>query len=93
MPFNSGEASSAIKAQELPNSVRSFVLDYGSMGNSHFVTIPYNANAKAGAMVVANFLLSAKAQARKADENVWGDPSVLNMNALNEEQKALFDAL
>lgn len=93
MTFNPGEASSAIKAQELPESVRSFVFDYGSMGNSHFVTIPYNANAKAGAMVVANFLLSPEAQARKADENVWGDPSVLNLNALDADGRALFDAL
>ncbi len=93
MTFNPGEASSAINAQELPDTVRSFVLDYGSMGNSHFVTIPYNANSKAGAMVVANFLLSPQAQARKADENIWGDPTVLNIAALNDEQKALFDAL
>lgn len=93
MTFNPGEASSAINAGELPPSVRSFVMDYGSMGNSHFVTIPYNANAKPGAMVVANFLLSAEAQARKADENVWGDPSVLAINALPAEQKAYFDAL
>lgn len=93
MTFNPGEASSAINASELPPSVRSFVLDYGSMGNSHFVTIPYNANAKAGAMVVANFLLSAEAQARKADENVWGDPSVLAINDLPDAQKAYFDAL
>ncbi|MGJ8527513.1 ABC transporter substrate-binding protein [Maritalea sp.] len=93
MTFNPGEASSAIKASELAGTVRSFVLDYGSMGNSHFVTIPYNANAKAGAMVVADFLLSAEAQAKKADENVWGDPSVLDINALPVEGKALFDAL
>jgi putative thiamine transport system substrate-binding protein len=93
MTFNPGEASSAINASELPPSVRSFVMDYGSMGNSHFVTIPYNAKAKAGAMVVANFLLSAEAQARKADENVWGDPSVLAINDLPDEQKAYFDAL
>ncbi len=93
MTFNPGEASSAINAGELPPSVRSFVLDYGSMGNSHFVTIPYNANAKAGAMVVANFLLSPEAQARKADENVWGDPSVLDVDGLPDDQKAYFEAL
>lgn len=93
MTFNPGEASSAISAQELPATVRSFVLDYGSMGNSHFVTIPYNANAKAGAMVVANFLLSAEAQARKADENAWGDPTVLDINSLSAESRALFETL
>lgn len=93
MTFNPGEASAAIRADELPGTVRSFVLDYGSMGNAHFVTIPFNANAKAGAMVVANFLLSPEAQAKKADETVWGDPTVLNLDALDPEDRALFDAL
>jgi len=93
MTFNPGEASSAITSGQLPESVRSFVLDYGSMGNAHFVTIPANASAKEGAMVVANFLLSPLAQARKARESVWGDPTVLDVGALTGADKALFDAL
>ena len=93
MTFNPGEASSAIAEGIFPDSVRSFVMDYGSIGNAHFVAIPFNANAKAGAMVVANFLLSPEAQARKADENIWGDPTVLAYDKLSAEQKALFDAL
>jgi len=43
----------------------------------HFVAIPFNAKAKEGAQVFANFLLSPEAQAHKADVKVWGDPSVL----------------
>lgn len=93
MTFNPGEASAAIRAEELPDTVRSFVLDYGSMGNAHFLTIPYNANAKAGAMVVANFMLSPEAQAKKADESGWGDPTVLDYAKLDADQKALFDNL
>ena len=93
MTFNPGEASSAINEGLLPDSVRSFVMDYGSIGNAHFVAIPYNANAKAGAMVVANFLISAEAQARKSDEAIWGDPTVLAYDKLSEDEKGLFDAL
>lgn len=93
MTFNLGEASSAINEGLLPETTRSFVLDYGSLGNAHFVTIPFNANAKAGAMVVADFLLSPEAQARKADEAVWGDPSVLSYTKLDAAGKAHFDAL
>lgn len=93
MTFNPGEASSAINEGLLPDTVRSFVLDYGSLGNAHFVTIPYNANAKAGAMVIANILLSPEAQARKADEQVWGDPTVLAYDKLTAEGKSFFDAL
>jgi putative thiamine transport system substrate-binding protein len=60
------------------------------IGNVHFVTIPANAAASAGAQVVANFLLSPTAQLRKADPAIWGDPSVLDAHTLEpEQQKAL----
>ena len=59
----------------------------GSLTNSHFLAIPFNANARAGAKVVANFLLSPAAQARKADPAYWGDPSVLRSDALPDSAK------
>lgn len=93
MTFNPGEASSAISEGLLPETVRSFVMEYGSIGNAHFVAIPYNANAKSGAMVVANFLLSPEAQLRKSDEAIWGDPTVLSYQKLSAQDQALFDAL
>jgi len=93
MTFNPGEASSAIAEGLLPGTTRSFVLDYGTIGNAHFLAIPFDANAKAGAMVVADFLLSPEAQARKADEKVWGDPTVLGYDKLDAAGKALFDDL
>ena len=91
--FNPGDASSSIANQELPDTVRSFTFTNGTIGNSHFVAIPFNANAKEGALVFADFLLSPEAQARKQDPNVWGDPTVLNINSLNVEDKARFEAL
>ncbi len=91
--FNPGSASSAIANNELPDTVRSFVFDGGTIGNSHFVAIPFNANAKAGAMVLANFLLSPEAQARKQDPAVWGDPTVLDVANLKAEDKARFEQL
>lgn len=93
LSFNPSEASSAIAGGELPDTVRTFVLDGGTIGNANFVAIPYNANAKAGAMVVADFLLSPKAQARKQDPKVWGAPTVLDVAALSPEDRARFDAL
>jgi putative thiamine transport system substrate-binding protein len=91
--FNPADASAAISAGELPDTVRSFVFSEGTLGNTHFVAIPYNANAKEGALVLANFLISPEAQARKQDPNVWGDPTVLDITAVPEEAKATFDAL
>lgn len=51
----------------LRDTVRTYVLSGGTIGNTHFVAIPYNAHAREGARVVANFLLSPEAQARKQD--------------------------
>lgn len=88
--FNPGEASSAIAQGLLPPTVRSYVFDRGSIANTHFVAIPFDANAKAGAMVVANFLLSPEAQARKQDPALWGDPTVLDMAKLDPAGRKLF---
>ena len=91
--FNPAEASNGIATGELPESIRTYVHDTGTIGNSHFVAIPFNASAKEGALVFANFLLSPEAQARKSDPTIWGDPTVLAMGKLSQEEKDLFDAV
>ena len=91
--FNPGEASAAIAADQLARTVRTYVFDGGTIGNTHFVAIPFNASARAGAMVVANFLLDPAAQARKENPEVWGDPTVLDLAALDPAARALFEAL
>ena len=91
--FNPSSASSAIAQNKLPNTVRSFTFSGGTLGNTHFVAIPYNANAKAGALVLANFLISPEAQVRKQDPNFWGDPTVLNVAKLPESDQSKFAAL
>jgi putative thiamine transport system substrate-binding protein len=91
--FYPSEASSLIANGLLPESVRSFVFSGGTIGNTHFVAIPYNARSKEGAMVVANFLMSPEAQARKQDPTYWGDETVLDVEALSPEAKMLFDEL
>ncbi len=93
LSFNPNEASAAVQNDQLPDSVRTYVFDKGTIGNTHFVTIPWNATAKAGAMVVANFLLSPEAQARKADPAFWGEPTVLDITAMDADQRALFEAV
>ncbi|WP_366656179.1 ABC transporter substrate-binding protein [Fodinicurvata sp. EGI_FJ10296] len=91
--FNPRAASAAIENGELRDTVRTFVFEGGTIGNSHFVAIPYNSGAREGAMVVANFLLSPEAQARKEDPTLWGDPTVLSMDLLDADDRAMFEAL
>ncbi|WP_373695921.1 ABC transporter substrate-binding protein [Aquibium pacificus] len=91
--FNPSEASSAIANGELPDTVRSFTFPAGTLSNTHFVAIPYNAASKAGALVTADFLISPEAQARKQAPEVWGDPTVLAMDKLGPADRARFAAL
>ena len=88
--FYPSEASSAIANGLLPETARTFVLDGGTIGNTHFVAIPFNARGRAGAMVVADFLMSAEAQAHKQNPEVWGDDTVLAMDRLDATGRRLF---
>ena len=93
LSFNPSEASNSIATGELPESIRTYVHDEGTIGNTHFLAIPFNSNAKEGAMVLANFLLSPEAQARKSDPSIWGDPTVLALAKLSPEQRSLFEVI
>jgi len=88
--FNPGRASAEIASGTLPDTVRTFVLNGGTIGNASFVAIPFNANAAAGAQVVANLLLDPAVQARAQDASVLGFQTVLNMDALTPADRALF---
>ncbi|TCS38204.1 ABC transporter substrate-binding protein [Reinekea marinisedimentorum] len=93
LSFNPFEASSAIANGELPDTIRTYIHEAGTIGNTHFVTIPFNASHPEAAMVFANFLMSPQAQARKANADIWGDPTVLSMTKLNSSDRAVFNAL
>ena len=92
LTFNPNEAANEIAAKRLPTSVTSYQFNTGTIGNTHFLAIPINARANAGAQVFTNFLLSAQAQARKADIAIWGDPTVLAPDKLPAAQRSLFAA-
>ena len=92
LTFNPTEAANQIAAKALPASVVSYQHTAGTIGNTHFLAIPFNARGKEAAQVTANFLLSPAAQARKADIQQWGDPTVLSLDKLSTEQRALFAA-
>jgi putative thiamine transport system substrate-binding protein len=92
LTFNPNEAANEIAASRLPATTTSYQFDGGTLGNTHFLAIPFNTQAFAAAQVTANFLLSAQAQARKADIAVWGDPTVLDVDALPAAQRAWFQS-
>lgn len=85
--FNPNAVYSAQVSGKLAETTNAYAMEYGALSNIHFLAIPWNANAKAGAKVAINFLLSPEAQSRKGDINIWGDPSVLSSEHLTGTAK------
>ena len=93
MAFDPAAAAAAIERGLLPDTVRSYAPEGGSIGNISFVAIPFNAAHKEGAKVVANFLLDPATQAHAQDITVLGSYSVLDPARLDDEARAAFAAL
>lgn len=90
LSFQPSEASSLIANGVLPDTVRTFVLEGGTVGNTSFLAIPFNAKAREGAMVLADFLMSPEAQARKQDPEFWGSGTVLDIAKLPVPERNRF---
>lgn len=88
--FSPAEAAVGIANKQLPASARVFVLERGTIGNTSFVAIPYNAASPEAAIVVANHLLEPAVQARAQDPRQMGNVTVLDLAKLSEAQRTLF---
>lgn len=91
--YHPAEASKNILDGLFPETVRTYAFDEGTIANTHFVAIPFNAADKAAAMVVADFLLSPEAQLEKANPDVWGDFPAIDTSRLDAEWQQKFAAL
>lgn len=72
---------------------QAFVIAGGTIGNMRFVAIPANSMNKAGALVVANFLLSPEAQHSKYLPENWGDCPAIDMDLLDKADWKRFDGV
>lgn len=93
MAFDPAEAAASVESGLLPETVQTYTLSGGTIGNTSFVAIPYNASHKEAAMVVADFLLEPATQARAQDITVLGSFTVLALDKLAAEERRLFDDL
>jgi putative spermidine/putrescine transport system substrate-binding protein len=91
MSNNDNEVDNKILQNIFPGTAKSFVFETGAIQNSHYLAIPKRARNQAGAMTVINFLISPEAQLQKLNPAVWGDGTVLNINALPAEWKSKFE--
>ncbi|MFL0713165.1 MAG: ABC transporter substrate-binding protein [Microcella pacifica] len=76
-----------------PAGTKVLTLEEGTVGNASFLGLASTSGSKAGAMVVANLALSVEQQVAKAEPDVWGQFTVLDLDQLSDEDRALFEAL
>lgn len=79
-----------VSTGQYPKSSQSFVFEKGTIGNTHFIAVPFNSPNKSGALAVLNAVLSPEMQATKYDPIAWGDLPVLDNSKLSTEEKELF---
>ncbi|HEX6923079.1 MAG TPA: ABC transporter substrate-binding protein [Bacillales bacterium] len=94
MGFGATRAQSLIQKGVFPKTTRTFVMSSpGSIGNTNYLSIPFNSPNKAGAMVTINFLESPEAQLKKLDPAMWGGNTVLDISKLQEKYQKKFKNL
>jgi len=93
MSYNQNEVVTKIRQGIFPASASALLLRDGSIANAHYLGIPANAGNPAGAMIVANFLLSPEAQFEKQKPGVWAEGTVLHLDRLPREWADSFAAL
>ncbi|MCF6137420.1 ABC transporter substrate-binding protein [Pseudalkalibacillus berkeleyi] len=91
--FNEARGEGLIKDGVFPKSTKSYVLDVGSIGNTHYLSIPFNSPNPDGAMTAINFMESPEAQLAKMDPSMWGEGMVLDLESLPSEFQEKTEAL
>lgn len=93
MSYNPNAIEARKALGEYPKNAVSGLFEKGTIGNTHFVAIPFNSESKEAAMVVANEIMSPKIQSSKYEPKVWGDLPIVDPSKLSPDEKKMFDAV
>lgn len=90
MSNNDGEVDNKVMLGTFPPTARAYVLDTGTIRNSHYIGIPRSAPHLAAALVACNLFLSPEAQCQKLKPDIWADGTVLDPDKLPPEWRNRF---
>lgn len=93
MSYNPYSAAQQVERGVFPETTRTYLLEGGTLSNTSYLAIPFNAPNTAGAQVAANFMQSPEAQAELQRRNVVGGLPALDVERLPEEERAAFEEL
>lgn len=66
-----------------PGGTKPFIMGSASVGTKEYLTMPFNASNKAGAMVLMNYLLDIDVQAKKLADRKYNGIPVVNLDLLD----------
>ncbi len=84
MSYDAYYISAMVEQEQYPESARSFVFEKGTVGNTNYIAIGANSKNIAGALCLADAILSPEMQASKMDPAIWGTLPVLDMEKVQE---------
>lgn len=83
--------ASMIENGQYKKSVKSFVFDKGTIGNTNYVAIGNFSKNIPGSLCLADAILSVEMQASKMSPKIWGTIPVLDNSKLTNEEKKIFN--
>ncbi len=93
MEYDASRASNYIQQGRYPEMIRTYVFETGTMANVSYVAIPYNATNPAGALVLANHLLSPEYQILLTDPAELGWLVAIDPTLLSDDQRTQLAAV
>lgn len=90
MTYAPNSLKGRIENREFSKATELVEFKNGNISNTHFLTIPFNSQNQAGAMILINFLMSIDAQGSKTFTENWGDTTVLDMNKVPSKDYSKF---
>ncbi len=89
----SGESAASVLSGLFPDTTVTMIFDDGTHASNHYVAIPVNSPHKAGALVVANAIMSCAVQLAKNQPSSVGDLPSIDIDRCPDEVKAGFAAI
>ncbi len=93
MSYNPSSADINIASGKFPVNTATYLFKNGTLFNNHYLTIPFNAPNKAGALVAINEMISPDLQLIKSDASVIGEGTIVDRSKLNDTDKTRFDSI
>lgn len=93
MSYDQNHAVSMIRSGQYPDTTTAFIFDQGTVGNTSYVAIGKHSQNIAGALCLADAILSPEMQASKMDPEIWGTIPVLDYDKLDKNQLEKFSAI